>query len=57
MKVQWQVSQSERARYDGVLLEKITQSFKSSDRTYVLAAYGTTCWKKDYPVASIVLSG
>jgi putative transposase len=27
-------SPSERARYDEVLLDKITQSFKSSDRTY-----------------------
>ena len=49
-------SPSKHARYDEVLLDKITQSFKFSDRT-VLAGSGTTYWKKGYPVVSIVLSG
>ena len=50
-------SPSEHARYDEVLLDKITRSFNPATALMVLAAYGTTCWKKGYPVASIVLSG
>lgn len=50
-------SPSERSRMDAVLLERINQSFRSSDRTYGARRVCMICWLTALRVAFTVSKG